>query len=351
MKAVANLTLTVPTWVPKSKAHPNDRTTSTLKHLWNADAFKAEDIIYARRVYFSMCYESDQLLGEILTALDASGERDNTWVIMISDHGEDNYEHRQLGKNNMYDAASRVAMLVSGPGVKAGQKVSALTSLNDVYPTVLDMAGIPVEDLPSDLAGSSVLSLAGRTTATTTTTSSSGSSSSSMATAGRKDYVVAQYHSVFSVTGTFMIRQGDLKLIEYGPNAPYGDDFPRQLFNLSADPWELHDIAASSPQDVTRLSALLQTELNVTAVDARAKETQVRQVISLVTGFNCLNSQRNLVPFASYHILYLISSLCLSFFPSFSFSFLSHQETTLFGAGMEGLEQMPVHFRGYLWHG
>lgn len=34
--------------------------------------------------------------------------------MMISDHGEDNIEHRQTGKNNMYDSASRVAMIMSG---------------------------------------------------------------------------------------------------------------------------------------------------------------------------------------------------------------------------------------------
>jgi len=40
---------------------------------------------------------------------------------MISDHGEDNIEHRQTGKNNMYDSASRVAMILSGPGIKPQQ--------------------------------------------------------------------------------------------------------------------------------------------------------------------------------------------------------------------------------------
>ena len=49
---------------------------------------------------------------------------------------EKNYEHRQLGKNNMYDAASRVAMLLSGPGILPNQIIN-VTSLNDVFPTVI----------------------------------------------------------------------------------------------------------------------------------------------------------------------------------------------------------------------
>merc|ERR1712224_348787 len=86
MKAVENLTVTVPEWVPKSEAHPNDYAASTLKHLWNCDDYNKSDIIYFRRVYFSMCYESDLLLGEIINALDASGARDNSYVLMVSDH-------------------------------------------------------------------------------------------------------------------------------------------------------------------------------------------------------------------------------------------------------------------------
>ena len=39
--------------------------------------------------------------------------------------GEDNTEHRQTGKNNMYDSGSRVAMILSGPGIKAMQEMEA----------------------------------------------------------------------------------------------------------------------------------------------------------------------------------------------------------------------------------
>ena len=63
---------------------------------------------------------------------------------------------------------------------------------------ILSQAGL---EIPSGLAGSSLLPLA------------NGAGDPS-----RKDYITAQYHSVFSVTGEFMIRQGDLKLIMYGAN-------------------------------------------------------------------------------------------------------------------------------------
>lgn len=148
---------------------------------------------------------------------------------MISDHGEDNIEHRQTGKNNMYDSASRVAMILSGPGITPGQTINTLTSLNDVFPTVLNMAGL---SLPPNLAGRSLIPLV-----------------NGVGDPARKDFITAQYHSVDSVTGFFMIRQTNLKLITFGANR-FESDFPPQLFDLEKDPWELHDIAASQPAEV-----------------------------------------------------------------------------------------------------
>jgi hypothetical protein len=261
MAAVADLPVTVPEWVPMDKLHPNDRAILALRNSLGVDLVPHETIIHFRRVYFSMCNEADALLGRVLDALDNSGPgvRENTFVLMVSDHGENNIEHRLAGKNNMYDSASRVAMLLSGPGIQAGQVVSeTFASLNDVYPTVLDMGGVAADERKGrgKRAGSSLLPLVNGT-----------------GDPSRKDYVVAQYHSVASVTGSFMLRRGDYKLTLFGRNA-FDDDFQPQLFNLKTDPWELHDIASSSPDVVARLSATLLAEVNVSEVDARAKAQQ-----------------------------------------------------------------------------
>lgn len=254
MAAVQKLLVPVPAQVPREKMHPNDVSTALLKSSMDTDKVPAHQIEYFRRVYFSMCFEADSLLGQILDALDATSARPRTYVMMVSDHGEDNTEHRQCGKNNMYDSASRVAMLLSGPGIAPGQRITALASLNDVFPTILSMANL---QSPDGLAGSSLLPLVNG--------------------AGdplRKPYITAQYHSVFSVTGEFMIRKGDLKLIMYGPNQ-FDWTYPSQLFNLSADPWELNDIAEANPTTVHQLSIILENEVgDIAAIDARSKEVQ-----------------------------------------------------------------------------
>ena len=108
MAAVAGLDVRVPEQVPMAALHPNDRAAIVLKRSTHYDSVPPEHIIHFRRVYFSMCVEADSLLGKVIDALDSSGAgvRQRSYVMMISDHGEDNIEHRVTGKNNMCAAST-----------------------------------------------------------------------------------------------------------------------------------------------------------------------------------------------------------------------------------------------------
>lgn len=188
-----------------------------------------------RKVYFSMCIEADELLGRILAAFKEGSGYNDAYVVMLGDHGEHAAENRQLGKNSMLEASARVPLIIVGPGIPK-QRRSELASLHDIYPTVLDMAGVR---LPSaDFAGESLLPVA------------SGDRR-------KKDYIVTEYHAVYSGTGIFMIRQGDLKLVRYAPVQPGEMPWPPQLFDLSNDPWERRKVTGSQRRDVDRLGALL----------------------------------------------------------------------------------------------
>merc|ERR1719326_564905 len=205
----------VPNWRSKDKVHPSDAYTSKMKRFWDVDQVKPSTVEHFRRVYFSMCIEADELLGQILSAFrDGKGGRD-AYVIMLGDHGEHATENRQCGKNSMLEASARVPLMITGPGILPRQRVSALASLHDVYPTILDMAQVSAKN--SDLAGESLLPIA-------------------KGAKRQKEYVVAEYHSVFSGTGIFMIRSGDLKLVLYAPVQPGDKPWPPQLFNISQDP-------------------------------------------------------------------------------------------------------------------
>ena len=196
-----------------------------------------------RHIYFAMIAEVDAMVGRLLDAVDGMGIGDSTYVIFSSDHGELAMEHRQFYKMSPYEASARVPMILSGPGVQCGEQTEALTSLVDIYPTLMDMAGI---EQPDGLDGQSLLPEA------------------TGQPCERPDWVLTEFHGTSLNTGTFMIRQGDWKYIAF---AGYGP----MLFNLKDDPDEIRNLAPSLPDKVREMDALLRSVVDYEAVDAKAK--------------------------------------------------------------------------------
>ena len=91
----------------------------------------------------------DRRLAGLLAALDALGLRDDTLVIVTSDHGEGLAEHGISGHAcnlKPYEELARVPLLVRLPGrTTAGERVTAPASLTDVVPSVLELLGLPPE--------------------------------------------------------------------------------------------------------------------------------------------------------------------------------------------------------------
>ncbi|MCC6509151.1 MAG: sulfatase-like hydrolase/transferase, partial [Pirellulaceae bacterium] len=95
-----------------------------------------------RREYYALITHLDQQIGRILTALEASGKPDNTWIVFTADHGLAVGHHGLVGKQNMYDHSIRVPFIVVGPDVKAGQKIQTSIYLQDAMATSLELAGV-----------------------------------------------------------------------------------------------------------------------------------------------------------------------------------------------------------------
>jgi iduronate 2-sulfatase len=99
----------------------------------------------------------DAQIGKMITALDDAGLRDDTIIIVWGDHGWHLGEMGVWGKATNYEIATRVPLLIWTPDMKArGQKTDALVELVDMYPTLCELAGIP---LPGHLAGKSFVPL------------------------------------------------------------------------------------------------------------------------------------------------------------------------------------------------
>jgi N-acetylglucosamine-6-sulfatase len=89
----------------------------------------------------------DELVNEMIDALSATGQLENTYIIFTNDNGYAFGEHKLEGKPYPYDVDTRLPLFVRGPGIKAGGNIEDLVSLVDVTATVIDLAGGPWKDL------------------------------------------------------------------------------------------------------------------------------------------------------------------------------------------------------------
>lgn len=119
----------------------------------------------------------------------------------------------------MYEESAGVPLIMRGPEVEAGKRVTTPVSLVDIYPTICATAGISDDDTRP---GRSLLDIANGAEPDRT--------------------VFSEYHAVASITGIFMVRFGRFKYAHYQGHRP-------QLFDLDADPYETHDLALEPGQE------------------------------------------------------------------------------------------------------
>lgn len=104
---------------------------------------------WGRTLYFADLVHLDRQLGKVVKELEDQKKLDNTYIIFVSDHGDLLYDHHFWGKEERhYDGCLRVPLLISGPGLKKGQVVNDPVQLEDICPTILEMASCALPDLP-----------------------------------------------------------------------------------------------------------------------------------------------------------------------------------------------------------
>ena len=117
--------------------------------LTGADMLSSKDIAEVEALYDdAMCYV-DRKVGEVLAFLKSTGLEDNTMVIITSDHGEHFGEHRMMDHQfSLYEPLVRTPLVVRyADRFPVGEETS-LVQTHDVYPTILELAGVPWKKLP-----------------------------------------------------------------------------------------------------------------------------------------------------------------------------------------------------------
>jgi uncharacterized sulfatase len=104
--------------------------------------------------YYASVSWMDSQLGEVLAALDRLGLAANTLVVFLSDNGFHLGDHGGLwGKATLFERSLRVPLVIAGPGVRAGGVCSRTVELLDLFPTLVELAGLPA---PGGLEGRSL---------------------------------------------------------------------------------------------------------------------------------------------------------------------------------------------------
>lgn len=116
-----------------------------------------------REAYLEAVTMVDEAFGKVLAALERNGILDNTVIIYTADHGEMLQDKGFYQKTLPYDSSCRIPLVVRWPEkFKPGSTREEFVDLLDIFPTLLDIAGIPLDYKPSfkgaKLDGESLLS-------------------------------------------------------------------------------------------------------------------------------------------------------------------------------------------------
>ena len=218
------------------------------------DYFTPELTRMALASYYGLVSFADSLIGTILDTLKQTGLDQTTRVLYTADHGDNIGERGLWGKSNFYEESAGIPMILSSPDIPKGGRCATPVSLYDVYPTVLDAAGLGDGEPVDGRLGKSLLSIASEPDEP-------------------KRCIFGEYHAAGAISAAYMLRKDRYKYIHYVGFAP-------QLFDLHEDPEELNDLAAdpASKDLLKAFEAELRTIVDPEGIDRLAKTEQAALV-------------------------------------------------------------------------
>ena len=169
----------------------------------------------AIQAYYASITFADAQVGRILDSLEATGLDKNTIVVFTSDHGYHMGEHDHYQKTTLFENATRVPLIIAGPGVEAtGQATKSFAEMVDFYPTLAELSGLKA---PEFLAGVSLVPALHDVNATP------------------RESAFTQYSNGYS------IRTDRYRYTEWGEDGAAGVE----LYDHATDPEELRNLASS----------------------------------------------------------------------------------------------------------
>ncbi|MBT4888882.1 MAG: sulfatase-like hydrolase/transferase, partial [Rhodospirillales bacterium] len=180
-----------------------------------------DDIRNARHAYYGNISYFDDWLGKIIQTLDETNLRENTIIMVISDHGDMLGERGLWYKMVFFEYASRIPMIISAPERFSKQRISSNASLLDLLPTLIDLAtpeGVSIPEFADHVDGRSLVPLM---------------TGEAIEDA---DEAIGEMLGEGAIAPCMMIRRGQYKYIHSDPD-------PAQLYDLLEDPNELSNLS------------------------------------------------------------------------------------------------------------
>lgn len=182
--------------------------------------------------YYAMIEHIDHEVGRLLQTLEETGQRENTIVIFMSDHGEMLGDHGLLLKGpHFFDEAVRVPLVISWPGHFATNgHVEQLVELVDLAPTLMEAVGLAPEQ---PMQGKSFLPLSEKPDCRTP----------------HRDYVFSEYYNSWTHPDAYvtMFRTATEKIVVY-----HGQTFG-EFYDLHNDPGEFINLWQHPDQQARKL--------------------------------------------------------------------------------------------------
>ncbi len=113
------------------------------RHQWMVESGEWRHAVQA---YLATNSFVDHLVGMVLAGLDQTGHTDDTIIVLWSDHGFHLGEKLRWAKRTLWQETTRVPLIFAGPEIASGDVCARSVGLIDVYPTLLDVCGLPPRD-------------------------------------------------------------------------------------------------------------------------------------------------------------------------------------------------------------
>ena len=218
---------------------------------WHSYTLTEDMVARSRRAYFANISFVDDKIGQVLAALEAT--RQEAVIVFVSDHGDMLGERGLWFKMTFFEGSARVPLMICAPGLTPGVIGHPVSTL-DVMPTLCDLAGVALDDIRPWTDGTSLLPLA--------------------TGQGGRRAVPMEYAAEASDAPMAGLRKGRWKLIL----CPLDPDL---LFDLEADPQELHNLAplAEHAATLADLKDEARALWDLDRFDADVRASQARRLI------------------------------------------------------------------------